>query len=210
MKEVFGIEKPVRVIYNSVNLEQYTIRPHQNPEPLLVHVSNFRPVKRIQDCVRILAALRERIPARLKMVGDGPDRSSAERLAQELGVADYVEFPGKCSNIASTIGGRICCCFERTRTFGLVALRQWLPACRWWQPMSAAFPRCFRKVDGFLCAVGDIEAMAARAYEILTDADLRDRFVKGAAYCETRFSTQTIIPQYEAFYEELTGGRSRG
>ncbi len=209
MKEVFGIEKPVRVIYNSVNLEQYTIRPHRNPEPLLVHVSNFRPVKRIHDCVRVLAALRKHMPARLKMVGDGPDRGSAERLAQELGVAKYVEFPGKCSSIARTIAeADLLLLPSELESFGLVAL----------EAMASGVPVVATNVggipevithgeDGFLCEVGDIEAMAERAREILTDAPLRERFVRSGRHtAETRFSTQTIIPQYEAFYEELVRG----
>ena len=206
MKEVFGIEKPVRVIYNSVNLEQYKIQPHQNPEPLLVHVSNFRPVKRVLDCVRVLAKLRERIPARLKMVGDGPDRGPAERLAQELGVADYVEFPGKCNNIARTIArADLLLLPSELESFGLVALEAIASGVPVVATDVGGIPEVLTDgVDGFLCAVGDIEAMASRAYEIIADPALRERFVKAGRHtAESRFSTDTIIPQYEAFYEEL-------
>ncbi|MCC6261986.1 MAG: N-acetyl-alpha-D-glucosaminyl L-malate synthase BshA [Bryobacterales bacterium] len=209
MKEVFGIEKPVRVIYNSVNLEQYAIRPHRNPEPLLVHVSNFRPVKRIHDCVRVLAALRKHMPARLKMVGDGPDRGSAERLAQELGVAEYVEFPGKCSSIARTIAeADLLLLPSELESFGLVALEAMASGVPVVATNVGGIPEVITQgEDGYLCAVGDIEAMAERAREILTDAPLRERFVRNGRHtAETRFSTQTIIPQYEAFYEDLIPG----
>lgn len=212
MKEVFGIEKPVRVIYNSVNLEQYKIRPHRNPEPLLLHISNFRPVKRVLDCVRVLAALRERMPARLKMVGDGPDRSPAERLAQELGVADYVEFPGKCNDIAGTIADAdLLLLPSELESFGLVALEAMASGVPVVATNVGGIPEVLTHgVDGFLCEVGDIEAMAGRAREILTDSALRERFVKAGRHtAETRFSTHTIIPQYEAFYEELVGGQAR-
>lgn len=212
MKEVFGIAKPVRVIYNSVNLSQYKPKAHHNPEPLLVHVSNFRPVKRVLDCVRVLAELRKRTPARLKMVGDGPDRGPAERLAQELGVADYVEFPGKCSNIGAIIAeADVLLLPSELEAFGLVAL----------EAMASGVPVVATKVggipevvtdgiDGFLCAVGDIEAMAARTYDLVADLQLRERcIVAGRATAEQRFSTDAIIPQYEAFYEELID-KSRG
>ncbi|MDZ7637929.1 MAG: N-acetyl-alpha-D-glucosaminyl L-malate synthase BshA [Bryobacterales bacterium] len=206
MKEVFSIEKPVRVIYNSVNLDLYKPRPHQNAEPLLVHVSNFRPVKRVLDCVRVLAALRQRMPARLKMVGDGPDRGPAERLAQELGVADFVEFPGKCGNIAATIAeADLLLLPSELEAFGLVALEAMASGVPVVATDVGGIPEVVSHgVDGFLCAVGDVDAMAARSHDLLTDAGLRERFVAAARHtAESRFSTDAIIPQYEAFYESL-------
>ncbi|MCZ2157143.1 MAG: N-acetyl-alpha-D-glucosaminyl L-malate synthase BshA [Bryobacterales bacterium] len=203
MRDVFGIEKPVRVIYNSVNLEHYKIRPHQNREPVLIHVSNFRPVKRVLDCVRVLAILRKRIPVRLRMIGDGPDRGPAERLAHELGVSEYVDFPGKCHDIAETVGGADVLLPRVSRISGPP------PSSRsvWRLIISTKvrMPEVLTDgVNGFLCEVGDVESMAARAYDILTDTQLRSRLVEaGRKTAETRFSTEIIIPEYEAFYEEL-------
>lgn len=206
MKAVFEIEKPVRVIYNSVNLERYHPAQHGNPEPVLVHVSNFRPVKRTLDCVRVLAKVRERMPARLWMVGDGPDRGPAERLAQELGVADAVDFPGKRSDIASLMAqADLLLLPSELEAFGLVAL----------EAMACGVPAVATNVggipevithghDGFLCEVGDTDAMAARVVELLSSTNLYRQFAEqGRMTAVTRFSSDTIVPQYEAFYQVL-------
>ncbi len=206
MRAVFGIEKPVRVIYNSVNLEHYKIRPHQNEEPTLIHVSNFRPVKRVLDCVRVLAALRKRIPVRLRMVGDGPDRGPAERLAHELGVSDFVEFPGKCHNIAETVGrADVLLLPSELESFGLAALEAIASGVPVVSTRVGGIPEVLTDgVNGFLCEVGDVDAMAGRAYDIITNDALRGRLVKaGRETAETRFSTEIIVPKYEEFYEEL-------
>lgn len=206
MKEVFGIEKPVRVIYNSVNLDQYKPRPHENAEPILLHISNFRPVKRVLDCVRVLAELRKRIPARLRMVGDGPERGPAEKLAQDLGVADAVEFPGKCSNIAGTIADAdLLLLPSELEAFGLVALEAMASGVPVIATNVGGIPEVVTDgVDGYLCNVGDVEAMAERAFTLLSNRAQRNQFVSaGRLTAENRFSTDAIIPQYEAFYESL-------
>lgn len=209
MKEVFDIRKDVRVIYNSVNLERYQPVPHQNPEPVLVHVSNFRPVKRVLDCIRVLAKVRERAPARLWMVGDGPERGPAERLAQELGVAEAVDFPGKRSDIAHLVASAdLLLMPSELEAFGLVAL----------EAMASGVPVVATDVggipevitngrDGYLCAVGDIDAMAAHTLELLESPNLHRAFAaRGRETAVSRFSAETIIPQYEQFYRDLING----
>ena len=206
MQEVFEIGKPVRVIYNSVNLNRYQPVAHQNPEPVLIHISNFRPVKRTLDCVRVLAKVRERLPAKMWMVGDGPDRGPAERLAQELGVADAVDFPGKRSDIAGLMAqADLLLLPSELEAFGLVAL----------EAMACGVPAVATNVggipevitngeEGFLCEVGDIGAMAERAVDLLSSPLRHRQFAaRGRETAVSRFSANAIVPQYEAFYEEL-------
>lgn len=206
MKQTFDITKPVQVIYNSVNLERYRPVAHQNDEPVLVHVSNFRPVKRTLDCVRVLAKVRERIPARLWMVGDGPDRGPAERLAQELGISEAVDFPGKRNDISSLIArADLLLLPSELEAFGLVAL----------EAMACGVPAVATNVggipeviteghDGYLCDVGDIDGMAARVLDLLADPQKFRSFAgHGRETAVSRFSADTIVPQYERFYEGL-------
>src|SRR5437879_2780119 len=106
-EEVFRVRNEIRVINNFVNLETYKPAAEKTGarrfapagEKLLIHVSNFRPVKRVLDCIHILAGVRKKIPAHLLMVGDGPDRGPAEYMARELGVAESVSFLGKQAHV---------------------------------------------------------------------------------------------------------------
>jgi N-acetyl-alpha-D-glucosaminyl L-malate synthase BshA len=213
MKEVFDIKKDVQVIYNSVNLSRYQPVPHTNSEPVIVHVSNFRPVKRVLDCIRVLAKLREQIPARLWMVGDGPERGPAERLAQELGVTAWVDFPGKRSDIAQLVAkADLLLLPSELESFGLVAL----------EAMASGVPVVATNVggipevitdgyDGYLCAVGDVEGMASRAAELLKDPERHRIFAeRGRETALSRFSAETIVPQYERFYQNLIEGTKAG
>src|SRR6266852_4194566 len=91
--EVFGLENEIRVIHNFVNVDVYKPMPDRpDTEKRLMHISNFRPVKRVLDCIRILELVRKEVPARLYMVGDGPERGPAQRLARELGLEGHVTF----------------------------------------------------------------------------------------------------------------------
>ncbi len=212
MKSVFDIQRQVRVIYNSVNLERYQPQERRNPQPVLVHVSNFRPVKRTLDCVRVLAKVRERIPARLWMVGDGPDRGPAERLAQDLSIADAVDFPGKRSDIASLMAqADLLLLPSELEAFGLVALEAMACGVPAVATNVGGIPEVITDgVDGYLCEVGDVNAMAERVLKLLSEPERYRAFAaKGRQTAVTRFSSETIVPQYEAFYEELIAGTRR-
>ena len=130
-KEVFGIANEIRVITNFINCDLYRPLPDKsgaaayapNGEKLLIHVSNFRPVKRVLDCVRILAEVRKTEPAHLMMVGDGPDRGPAEHLARELGVAQHISFLGKQNHVERLIPlAHVLLMPSEMESFGLVAL----------------------------------------------------------------------------------------
>ncbi len=212
--EVFGIERENRVIYNFVNCDTYRPDPERagarqfapNGEKLLIHLSNFRPVKRVLDCIRILAEVRRHTPARLLMAGDGPDRGPAEFLARDLGVSDHVMFLGKQNHVERLIPlAHVLLMPSEMESFGLAAL----------EAMACGVPPVGTRVggvpelithgvDGFTEAVGDIEAQSARVVELLTDESAFTRMAAAARNTAvSRFATKSIIPQYEAYYREV-------
>lgn len=208
--QVFGIERPIEVIPNFVNCTQYqpAMGPHEG-RPRLLHISNFRPVKRVTDCIRILAAVRREVDAELWMAGDGPDRSAAEQLAHELGLAAHVRFLGKQSHIERLIPQTdVLLLPSRLESFGLVAL----------EAMACGVPPVATRagglvevvtpgVDGYLEEVGDVEGQARRVLELLTTPVLRARMRNAARRsAEQRYCTSRIIPQYERYYESVLQG----
>jgi N-acetyl-alpha-D-glucosaminyl L-malate synthase BshA len=208
--EVFGIQKEIRVIHNFVNCDLYKPDPARAAEAkLLIHVSNFRPVKRVLDCIRILAEVRKHADARLLMVGDGPERGPAEHLAHTLGVSAHVEFRGKQLHVERLIPSATALLMpSEMESFGLAAL----------EGMACGVPAVATRVggvpelitdgqDGFLEEVGDIERLAERASILLTDETLHSRMASAARNTAlTRFCTSKLIPQYEAYYEEVLRG----
>ena len=212
--ETFSVPNDIRVIYNFVNCETY--KPGADParraefapngEKLLIHLSNFRPVKRVQDCIRILAAVRKHVNAKLLMVGDGPERGPAEHLAWRLGVREGVEFLGKQNHVERLISlADVLLMPSEMESFGLAAL----------EAMACAVPPVATRVggvpelirdgeDGFLCNVGDVEEQSGRTVDLLTQPALHARMSAAARRsAQTRFSTARIIPMYEAYYEEV-------
>jgi N-acetyl-alpha-D-glucosaminyl L-malate synthase BshA len=211
---VFGVTNEVRVIHNFVNCATYAPDPERagierfskNGEKLLIHLSNFRPVKRVNDCVRILAEVRRHTDARLLMVGDGPDRGPAELLAAQLGVQKHVDFLGKQNNVQSLIRlAHVLLMPSEMESFGLAAL----------EAMACGVPAVATRVggvpelvtdghDGYLEAVGDVGAQAARVVSLLTDDALHSRMAAAARETAlTRFCTEMIIPQYEQYYRDV-------
>jgi len=178
-----------------------------NGERLLVHVSNFRPVKRPNDCVEILAKVRaagENI--RLVMVGDGPERSACIYRAGQLGVKDHVVFVGKQANIADYLGvADVFLLPSELESFGLAALEA--QACE--VPVIATriggIPEVVNEGEsGFLSDVGDVEKMTIDTIRLLKDEELRRSFgEKGRELAVQRYSTSKIIPQYIAYYEKI-------
>jgi N-acetyl-alpha-D-glucosaminyl L-malate synthase BshA len=206
-QEVFGVQRPIRTIHNFVNCELY--HPADAPRPgrrRLIHISNFRPVKRPADCVRILAEVVKHADAELWMAGEGPERPVAERLAAELGLSNRVHFMGKQDHIERLLPtADVLLMPSEHESFGLVAL----------EAMACGVPSVATRVggvgelitdgtDGFLEAVGDTGAQAARVIQLLLDQELRARMAAAARRtAESRFDAKAIIPRYEAFYQEL-------
>lgn len=176
-------------------------------EKLLVHVSNFRPVKRPGDCVEIFARTKGEYPAaRLVMVGDGPELAAVKHRAKQLGIDGDVIFVGKRSNIADYLGiADIFLLPSELESFGLAALEA--AACE--LPVIATHIGGIPEVvsdgeTGFLSEVGDTEKMAADTLRLLLDDQMRAEFGRrGRALAIERYSTERIIPQYIAFYETV-------
>ncbi len=178
-----------------------------NGEKLLVHVSNFRPVKRAIDCVEIFAKVRKEYPnVRLVMVGDGPERAAVKHQAKVLGVEDDAVFVGKKANIAEYLGvSDIFLLPSELESFGLAALEA--QACE--LPVIATriggIPEVVNDGEsGFLSDIGDVEKMSADALKLLTNDEMRRAFgARGREISVQRYSTDVIIPQYIAFYENV-------
>ena len=215
--EVFGVKNEVRVIPNFVNVEIYkpdteksrarTFAPRG--EKLLIHLSNFRPVKRVLDCVHILARVRKAVPAHLLMVGDGPDRGPAEVLARELGVAESVNFLGKQDHVERLIPlAHVLLMPSELEAFGLAALEAMACGVPPIGTAAGGVPELITDGrDGFIEPVGDLDRQAQRAIALLTDENLHARMSAAARKTAAeRFSADRIIPEYERYYEEVCGG----
>jgi N-acetyl-alpha-D-glucosaminyl L-malate synthase BshA len=206
-KEFFGINQPIRVIPNFVNCQVY--RPAEQPHGgrrRLLHISNFRPVKRVTDCIRILAKVREHVDAELWLAGDGPERASAEALTHELGLDPYVSFLGKQDHIERLIPQcDVLLLPSELEAFGLAALEAMACGVPPIATNAGGIPEVITHGhDGFYEAVGDIDAQADRAVQLLTDSQLYARIRTNARRtAEERFSSELIVPQYEQYCREV-------
>ena len=212
--EVFGVTNEIRVIKNFVNCSLYHSDDEKkgaaqyapSGEKLLIHLSNFRPVKRPLDCIRIFAEVRKQVPARLLMVGDGPERSPAEHLARTLKVQDDVIFLGKQNHVERLIPlAHVLLMPSEMESFGLVALEAMACAVVPVATRVGGVPELITHgEDGFLEEVGDIDAQAARVVTLLTDDDLHYRMAKAGRWnASENFCTDRIIPQYEKHYADV-------
>ncbi len=209
----FGLPN-VRVIPNFVDVDYYRraegdcIHGRLAPrgEKLLVHVSNFRPVKRLTDCVEIFARVQPQVASRLVLVGDGPDAGAAQALAEARGIAKDVIFVGKQPRIVDYLScADVLLLPSLTESFGLAAL----------EAMSCEVPVVASDVgglpevvddgvNGFLRPVGDVEGMAEAVTRILTDDALRTELSANARRTAVeRFTTDQVIPQYLEYYQEV-------
>jgi len=212
--ENFGVQNHIEVIHNFVNCELY--RPESRPElrarfaahgeKILIHLSNFRPVKRTGDVVEVFLSVQKQLPAVLLMVGDGPDRSSAEHLVHQHGIESKVWFLGKRDNIEELIGASdLLLLPSRNESFGLAALEAM--ACQ--VPVIAYRVGGLAEVvtdgkDGFLIDPYDVETMSRRSLEILADDQRRLEMGRmGRESAKARFCSDRIIRQYEDYYQRI-------
>jgi N-acetyl-alpha-D-glucosaminyl L-malate synthase BshA len=214
--DFFGVKRDIRVIKNFVNCEMYQPDPERRSksrlapegEKVLIHISNFRPVKRVLDCIRILKEVRKHVAAHLLMVGDGPDCGPAEVLTRELGLDKHVTFLGKQAHVERLLPlAHVLLLPSELESFGLAALEGMACGVPPVATRGGGLPELVTEgVDGYLEPVGDIRAQAARAVEMLTD-EARYRDLSGAARrtAETRFCSSLLIPKYEQYYAEVCG-----
>jgi N-acetyl-alpha-D-glucosaminyl L-malate synthase BshA len=205
--EVFDVSRPIETIHNFVNTDVY--RPTEQPREgpcRLIHLSNFRPVKRAPECIRILAEVRKSADAELWMVGDGPERGAAERLAHDLGVIGSVRFLGKRNDVPALLReANILLMPSEMESFGLAALEGMASGVIPVSTNVGGVPELITDgVDGFLCAPGDVDAMAARVVSLLSrNGQCRELAAAARRTAEQRFSTRLIIPRYEALYRQV-------
>jgi N-acetyl-alpha-D-glucosaminyl L-malate synthase BshA len=213
--EVFDVKTPIAVIPNFVNCDLYHRTPEvmqqrseyaKDDEKILVHLSNFRPVKRIPDVIEIFDRVQKQIPARLLMIGDGPERSPAEWLAVKKGIHDKVDFLGKQDRIHEKLPvADVMLLPSELESFGLAALEAM--ACEV-VPIATNVGGVPEVIDpgktGFLADVGDVDTMANYALEILSDdAKLKQMGEQARASAQARFCASKIIPMYEKYYREV-------
>ena len=174
-------------------------------QPILTHISNFRPVKRVQDVLKIFVEVRQRIPAKLLLVGDGPDRSTLEKSAEKFGLSQDVICIGKIKNPIEPL--RISDLFllpSETESFGLAALEAMASGVPVIASNSGGLPEVIEHgVSGFLHNVGDIESMANSAVQILENPRELAQFRKQAKARSSVFHIDKILPQYEALYSKV-------
>ncbi len=213
--EQFNIENHIEVIPNFVNCDLYRRDPNavlrrseyaRPDERVLVHLSNFRPVKRVTDVIEVFDRVLKKIPAKLLMIGDGPDRSQAEWLAMKKGIHKQVLFLGKQNLVNEKLAvADVMLLPSELESFGLAALEGM--ACEV-VPISTnvgGLPELIdHGVNGYMTAVGDVDTMARHAIEVLSDdARLRDMGKRARADAQKRFCSTKIIPHYEQFYRDV-------
>ncbi len=215
--DFFQVRNPIQVIHNFINASIY--KPdessHVGRRKRILHISNFRPVKRVLDCISVFAKVRKEVDAELVMAGDGPDRGPAERLARELGIDAHVRFLGKQDHMERLIPQTDALHLpSETEAFGLAALEAMACGVPPVATRTGGVPDLITQgVDGFMEEVGNHDAQAARLLQLLTDQALHDQMAGAARHSAvTRFSTELIIPQYEAYYRQIcesggTGGK---
>ena len=203
----------VRVIPNFVSVTDYhpptddSCRKRIAPKghKVLIHVSNFRPVKRVLDVVRVFAGVRKAMPATLVLVGDGPDREAAEREVDARGLRKDVRFLGKVESVGDVLrGGDLFVLPSATESFGLAALEAMACGVPVIASAAGGIPEVVQDGEtGWLCPVGDVSRMAERAITTLQDTSLYERMRHNAAARALEFSADRVVPRYEQLYEEV-------
>jgi N-acetyl-alpha-D-glucosaminyl L-malate synthase BshA len=213
----YGIDKEIQVIPNFIDSEKYKriscedVRQRFAPrgEKVLVHTSNFRTVKRVPDAIRIFDQVRKKVPATLVLVGDGPDRSTSEHLARDLGIQNHVKFLGKQQELVSILSSAdLFLMPSQSESFGLSAL----------EAMACEVPVVSTSVGGlpelqvhgetgYIAEIGDVDRMARYAIDLLTNEAKHALFSKAARRrAVEHFDVQKIVSLYEEHYEECLEG----
>ena len=209
----FPIEKNIEVIHNFVDVQRFSRKPidafrkviASNGERILMHASNFRKIKRVQDVVKIFHAVSKEIPSKLLFVGDGPERGPAEDLSRQLGIYDNIRFVGKQEQMEDILAiADLFLLTSEYESFGLAAL----------EAMAAGVPVVSTNAGGlgeimipgqtgFMGNVGDVEEMGRQALDILRDDERLLQFKQAAAQHAYQFDINTIVPQYERLYDQV-------
>jgi N-acetyl-alpha-D-glucosaminyl L-malate synthase BshA len=210
----FQVKIPIDVIPNFVDVRQCPPAPSDRSafaapgQKVLLHVSNFRPVKRVLDVVRIFERVSREIDSVLLMVGEGPERSSAQALARRLGLADRLRFLGTRQEIEEIAAlADVFLLPSELESFGLSALEAMGCGVPVVGSDAGGLPEVVRHAEsGYLLPVGDVEAMASRTIEILRDDERRREMGRAARHrVQSLFDTERVVGQYEAVYDRVLG-----
>jgi N-acetyl-alpha-D-glucosaminyl L-malate synthase BshA len=209
----FRISRPITVIPNFVDFERFkkTNKDHFKKavapfgEKIIIHVSNFRKVKRIEDVIGMFDLVRQQIPARLLLVGDGPERQKIEMLTRELGVCTLVRFLGKQDAIEELLAiADIFVLPSEKESFGLSALEAMACEVPVISSNAGGLPEVnINGLTGFTADIGDVQTMAARALELLQNPELHAQFRKNALAQAQNFTLPEIVKLYEQVYEQV-------
>lgn len=211
----YKVEKEIEVIPNFIDTDKYNretikvcnLKNHfaPNGEKILAHTSNFRPLKRVQDVIKIFNEVRKKVNSKLLLIGDGPDRSECERLSRELGIYEDIKFMGKQDSIAELLSlSDLFIMPSQSESFGLSAL----------EAMSCSVPAITTSVGGlpelnihgetgYIAEIGDIERMSKYAIELLSNEKKYKLFSKRARERAMEFTQEDIIRKYEKYYETV-------
>jgi N-acetyl-alpha-D-glucosaminyl L-malate synthase BshA len=209
---LFNIKKEIEVIPNFIDLEKHQHKftdcqrqmMANDDEFIITHISNFREVKNIPDVIKIFNNIQKEVPAKLMMVGEGPEKEQAEVLAKELGISNRVVFFGNSNEI-----NRILCFSDlfllpsRTESFGLAALEAMASGVPVISTNSGGLSEVnIHGYSGYLSGVGDVTDMSKNAIKILTDFKVLDQFKSNAKAQSQNFDLHSIVPEYEAIYQK--------
>ena len=211
--EYFDIKKDIKVIHNFIDFDRFrkinkdhfkkAIAP--NGEKVLVHTSNFRKVKRVQDVIHVFKKVFQEIPCKLLLVGDGPERGNLEELCREIGLCDEIRFLGKQDAVEELLAvSDLFIMPSANESFGLAALEAM--ACE--VPVISSNAGGLPEVNihgetGFLSDVGDVDSMAKHAIQLLSNDELLKKFSKNALNNAEKFDIKYILPEYEKYYEHI-------
>ena len=211
----FGIDKEIEVIPNFVDINKYrkleatSVRAQwaSHNEKILVHTSNFRPVKRVQDVIRIFSEVQKRVPSKLILIGDGPDRSLCEMLCRELAIQDDVKFLGKQAEIVDLLSAAdLFLMPSQSESFGLSALEAMACGVPVISSSVGGLPELnIHNQTGFIAEIGDVERMARYAIELLSNPAKHKMFSEAARNRAIEFDQDKIVTQYERYYQKVLG-----
>lgn len=214
----FHIRREIEVVPNFIDFTRFSKKPKEhfkkaiapNGEKLVVHTSNFRKVKRVDDVVKAFAIIQEQVPSKLLLIGDGPERSHIEKTCRDLGVCEKVTFLGKQEAIEEILS--VCDLFllpSETESFGLAALEAMACEVPVISSNAGGIPEVnIHGVTGYLSEVGDYEDMARNAISILSNEEILLNFKRNALEQAKKFDLNKVLKQYEQLYQKVVSKTS--
>ncbi len=209
----FNIKKPIQVIHNFVDVERFNRKPLDafrkviapNGERILIHASNFRKIKRVQDVVKIFHEVNKQVPSKLLLVGDGPERPTAEDLSRCLGIYDSISFVGKQEQMEDILAiGDLFLLTSEYESFGLAALEAMAAGVPVVATNAGGLPEVIVDgVTGYMGNVGDVKTLSQQAISILQNDETLQSFKEASAQHAKKFDIHNIVPLYEQLYESF-------